>query len=71
MNVYHALQFVAPTAFIAFAILWLYLLQQIRADVNNASPTSERTDWKCWDEFSGVPVKVQWVEADENASVVG
>ena len=60
MDFCHVLRLVASTAFIGFGILWLCLLQQIRADVNDTIPTNERKDWKWWDEFSGVQIKVQW-----------
>lgn len=55
----HALRFVAATAVVVFGILWLYLLQQLRADVNNAIPDNERKDWKWWEEFSSVPNRVR------------
>lgn len=61
MGMCHALRLVASAAFIAFGILWLYLLQQIRADVNKALPMTERQDWKLWDEFSSsVPMRVRF-----------
>lgn len=61
MDLCHGLGVVALTAAVAFGLLWLYWLQQIRADVNKALPMSERQDWKLRDEFfSSVPMRVRF-----------